>query len=87
MSADRTLSTDDLQAEAQQAFDRFRGSQEALASILDIDRSAISRAIRHSGMKHAAVQSRIISYVEGIPVQRQSTYMGSRVHHQWVIDP
>ena len=87
MSANSPLSTDGLQVKAKQAFDRFRGSQEALATILDIDRSAVSRAIRHTGMKHAAVQSRIISYVDGVPVQRQSTYMGSRVHHQWIIDP
>lgn len=81
------LSTEELYEEARRAWKQFRGSQEDLGAILDIDRSAISRAVRNEGMKHASVQARIVSYVKGVPVQRRSTYMGSRIHHCWVIDP
>lgn len=82
-----SLSAQELQEQAQQAFDQFSGSQQNLAGVLKIDRSAISRAVRKVGMKHAAVQARIISYVRAVPVQRRSTYVGSKVHHQWIIDP
>lgn len=81
------LSLDELHEEARCQFEAFRGSQTDLAEILKINRSAISRAVRNTGMKHAAVQSRIISYVKGVPVQRQTTYLGSKVHHQWIVEP
>jgi hypothetical protein len=81
------LSVSELQGEAQQAFERFNGSQQDLADILTVHRSAISRAVRHEGMKHAAVQSRIISYVKAVPVQRRSTYQGRHVRHEWIVGP
>lgn len=81
------LSLSELQEEAQQAFEQFGGSQQDLADILGINRSAISRAIRKASMKHAAVQARIISYVKALPVQRRTSYQGKHVRHEWVIDP
>lgn len=81
------LSVQKLQEEARQAFERFSGSQQDLASILDIDRSAVSRAVRKAGAKHAAVQARIISHVKAVPVQRRTTYQGKHVHHEWIVGP
>lgn len=81
------LSLPELQEEAHQAFERFSGSQQDLAEILGINRSAISRAVRNEGMKHAAVQARIISYVKAVPVQRRTTYQAKHVRHEWIIGP
>lgn len=81
------LSERELQQETRRAWDQFSGSQTDLARLLEVDRSVLSRALRNAGRKHAAVQARIISYVREVPVQRRSTYRGSRVSHQWVIGP
>jgi hypothetical protein len=82
-----TLDVHDLQKETRRAWNDFSGVQQELADLLELDRSVISRAIRSSGRKHAAVQARIISYVREVPVVRTSTYMGTQVSHEWIIDP
>jgi hypothetical protein len=84
------LSVDDLQTAAQQAYAskwEGRASQKDLGDVLGIDRSAISRGLRSPGLKHAAVQARILSYLNECTVQRRSTYNGKNVRHEWVIDP
>jgi hypothetical protein len=85
--APRGLDVEGLQREARKAFDRFGGSQRELAEVLGVDRSAISRAVRKVGLKHAAVQARIISHVREEPVQRRTTYRGRAVEHRWIIAP
>ncbi|PQJ26761.1 hypothetical protein BSZ35_19120 [Salinibacter sp. 10B] len=77
----------ELQRRAQQAFEGAKGSQNDVAKALDLNRSSVSRALRNAGLKHAAVQARIVSLLEGVPVQRRSTYRGAHVEHEWVIDP
>jgi hypothetical protein len=81
------LDTIDLQKATRRAWNEFSGTQEDLAGLLDLDRSVVSRAIRLSGRKHTAVQSRIISYIKEVPVERRSLYHGTRVSHRWIIDP
>lgn len=76
-----------LQKAARRAWDQFDRTQQDLADLLGVDRSVVSRAIRLSGRKHAAVQARIISYIREVPVQRRSTYMGTQASHEWVINP
>ncbi|WP_251930807.1 hypothetical protein [Salinibacter ruber] len=79
------LDLEDLQSAARAAFERFDGSQNDLGDALGIDRAAISRAVRKTGLKHASVQARIVSYVRGEPVQRRSTYRGRSVEHRWIV--
>lgn len=79
------LTVEELHEEARQEWESFRGLQSDLAEILGINRSAVSRAVRHAGMKHAAVQARIVSYLKGVPVQRRSTYQGKHVRHRWTV--
>jgi hypothetical protein len=82
------LDVEDLQREAQRAWDRYNGSQTELGEELGgIDRSAISRAVRHVGKRHVAVQAKIISHVREEPVERRSTYRGSEVKHRWILGP
>lgn len=81
------LDIHDLQKAARRAWDEFDRTQQDLADFLEVDRSVVSRAIRLSGRKHAAVQARLISYIREVPVQRRSTYMGTEVAHEWVINP
>ncbi len=81
------LDLEELQAEARAAFERFDGSQKDLGDALGIDRAAISRAVRKTGLKHASVQARIVSYIRGKPVERRSRYEGRSVDHRWIIDP
>jgi len=77
----------ELQQRAQQAFQRAQGSQRDVARALDLNRSSVSRALRNAGLKYAAVQARIVSLLEGVPVQRRSTYQGADMSHEWVVDP
>jgi hypothetical protein len=82
------LDLDQLHREAKWAYaTHHSGSQKDLGDALGIDRSAVSRALRSSGLKHAAVQSRMLSFLKGCTVQRRSTFNGKDVHHEWVIDP
>ena len=81
------MNVEELSVEARRAFDHFDGSQEDLAGYIGVDRSAVSRAIRNAGLKHAAVQARIVSHVDGVPVQRRSTYDAPDVEHEWLIEP
>lgn len=81
------LDQDELLARAQKAFERANGSQNDVARALDLNRSSVSRALRNSGLKHAAVQARIVSVLEEVPVERRSTYEGAEVQHRWVVDP
>jgi hypothetical protein len=81
----KELSVDELHEEARQQWESFSGSQSDLADALDIDRAAVSRAVRHAGLKHAAVQARIVSLLAGVPVQRRSTYEGKGVQHEWIV--
>jgi hypothetical protein len=83
----KELSVDELHEEARQQWESFSGSQSDLAEALDIDRAAVSRAVRRVGLKHAAVQARIVSLLEGVPVQRRSTYEGEGVQHEWIVGP
>ena len=77
----------ELQQRAQQAFQQATGSQRDVARALDVNRSSVSRALRNAGLKHAAVQARIVSLLEGVPVQRRSTYRGADVEHEWIVGP
>jgi len=77
----------ELQQRAIRAFERAKGSQSDVARALGLNRSSVSRALRNEGLKHTAVQARIISILEEVPVQRRSTYRGSEVRHEWVVDP
>jgi DNA-binding transcriptional regulator LsrR (DeoR family) len=87
MGEPELLDEKQLLRRAQQAFEHAKGSQRDVARALDLNRSSVSRALRNEGLKHAAVQARIISLLEEVPVQRRSTYEGAEVRHQWVIDP
>jgi hypothetical protein len=75
----------ELQEALRQSFERFDGSQQDLAECIGVDRSAISRAIRIAGLRHASVQARIVSCEHSVPVQRRSSYEGSSVRHEWII--
>lgn len=81
------MDVNQLQQRARQAFERHGGSQHDVAKALGLNRSSVSRALRNAGMKHAAVQARVISLLEEVPVQRRSTYEGKDVRHRWVVDP
>ena len=70
---------------ARQTFEDAKGSQNNVARALDLNRSSVSRALRDGGLKHAAVQLRIISLLEGTAVQRRSTYQGTHFEHEWVV--
>lgn len=80
------MDQDELLARAQKAFERANASQRDVARALDLNRSSVSRALRNAGMKHAAVQARIVSLLEDVPVQRRSTYEGTEVWHEWIVD-
>jgi transcriptional regulator with XRE-family HTH domain len=82
-----SLDEKQLLRRAQQAFEKTKGSQRDVARALDLNRSSVSRALRIEGLKHAAVQAKILSLLEETPVERRSTYEGAEVRHQWVIDP
>lgn len=75
----------ELSRRARQAFQAAGFSQAGLARALDLNRSSISRALRHEGLKHAAVQARILSVLKGAEVVRQSVYRGADVEHEWTI--
>jgi DNA invertase Pin-like site-specific DNA recombinase len=77
----------ELHQRARQAFEAAGSSQRDVARALDLNRSSVSRALRNAGLKHAAVQARIVSILEGTPVQRRSTYDGADVHHEWIVAP
>jgi hypothetical protein len=81
------IGLEELQSEAQAAVEAFDGSQSDLGDELGIDRSVISRAARKTGLKHAAVQARVVSHVRSVPVERRSTYRGESVEHRWIIGP
>lgn len=70
---------------AQGAFEQTEGSQRDVAQRLGLNRSSVSRALREAGLKHAAVQARIVSLLEGVPVERRSTYEGAEVRHRWTV--
>lgn len=77
----------ELQRRARQAFEQAEHTQRDVANALDLNRSSVSRALRNPGRKHAAVQARIISLLEEVPVQRRSTYEGREVSHEWIVSP
>jgi hypothetical protein len=81
------LDTEGLRAEAEDAFERFGGSQTELADELGVHRTVVSRALRNEGHKYAAPQARIVSHVLGVPVERRSRYEGSEDDHRWIVDP
>ena len=81
------MDQDELLARAQTAFEQASGSQRDVARALDIDHSSVSRALRNSSLKYVAVQAKIVSLLEEVPVQRRSTYEGAEVRHQWIVDP
>lgn len=81
------LDQDELLTRAQKAFERASVSQRDVARALDLNRSSVSRALRNSGLKHAAVQARIVSVLEETAVERRSRYEGKEVRHRWVVEP
>ena len=87
MDEPELLDEKQLLRRAQQAFERTKGSQRDVARALGLNRSSVSRALRNDGLKHAAVQARVVSLLEEVPVQRRSTYEGAEVEHRWIIDP
>jgi len=80
-----SLDEKQLLGRAQQAFEKTKGSQRDVARALDLNRSSVSRALRNEGLKHAAVQARVVSILEKVPVQRRSTYEGKKVRHEWIL--
>ena len=87
MDEPELLDEKQLLRRAQRAFERTKGSQRDVARALGLNRSSVSRALRNEGLKHAAVQARVVSLLEEVPVQRRSTYEGAEVEHRWIIDP
>jgi transcriptional regulator with XRE-family HTH domain len=87
MDEPELLDEKQLLRRAQRAFERTKGSQRDVARALGLNRSSVSRALRNEGLKHAAVQARVVSLLEEVPVQRRSTYEGAEVEHGWIIDP
>lgn len=83
----RGMCLQNLCRRAQDDFESSPLSQRDVARALGVNVSSVSRALRKSGRKHAAMLARIVSYLEGVPVQRRSTYEGSFVTHRWVVDP
>jgi len=77
----------ELHATAKRAFEGSGDSQKDVGDLIGVDRSAVSRAVRNVGLKHAAVQARIISALRNVTVQRRSTFNGATVSHEWVVDP
>lgn len=67
--------------------DRAPDTQHAAAESLNVHRSSVSRALCNTGMEQVAMQARILSLLEGAPVQRRSTYQGTEVQHEWIISP
>jgi hypothetical protein len=57
-----------LQQRTWQALEGAKDSQNGVARALDLNRSSVSRVLRNAGLKHAAVQARIVSLLEGVPV-------------------
>ena len=82
-----TLDQDELLTRAQKAFERAGVSQRDVARALGLNRSSVSRALRHSGLKHAAVQAKVVSVLEETAVERRSRYEGKEVRHRWVVGP
>jgi DNA transposition AAA+ family ATPase len=74
-----------LHEKARAAVEGSGTSQRDVARALDLNRSSVSRALRNVGLKHAAVQARIVSLLEDVPVQRRSTYEGKNVRHEWIV--
>jgi len=74
-----------LHKRARAAVERSGSSQSDVARALELNRSSVSRALRNVGLNHAAVQARIVSLLEGVPVQRRSTYEGTGVQHEWIV--
>ena len=85
MDESELLDEKQLLRRAQQAFERTKGSQRDVARALGLNRSSVSRALRNEGLKHTAVQAKVVSLLEGVPVQRRSTYRGKNVRHEWVV--
>jgi DNA-binding transcriptional regulator LsrR (DeoR family) len=82
-----SLDEKQLLRRAQQAFQQAKGSQRDVARALGLNRSSVSRGLRNEGLKHAAVQAKIVSLLNEVVVQRRSTYEGAEVEHRWIIDP
>ncbi|WP_103028238.1 helix-turn-helix domain-containing protein [Salinibacter altiplanensis] len=76
----------ELQKRAQQAFDQANGSQQDVARTLGVNRSSVSRALRNAGLKHAAMQARILSLLKGEAVEHRSIYDGKDVRHKWTME-
>jgi DNA-binding transcriptional regulator LsrR (DeoR family) len=87
MDEPELLNEKQLLRRAQQAFENANSSQSDVARALGLNRSSVSRALRNAGLKHAAVQARIISVLEATEVQRRSTYRDANVKHAWIIGP
>jgi len=81
-----SLNEKQLLRRAQRAFERTEGSKRDVARALDLNRSSVSRALQTEGLKHAAVQARVVSLLEEVSIQRRSTYEGAEVRHQWVVN-
>jgi DNA transposition AAA+ family ATPase len=76
-----------LHKRARNAVKGSGSSQRDVARALDLNRSSVSRALRNVGLKYAAVQARIVSLLEGEPVERRSRYHGRSVEHRWIVGP
>ena len=87
MDESEFLDEKQLLRRAQQAFENANSSQSDVARALGLNRSSVSRALRNAGLKHAAVQAKVVSVLEKVPVQRRPTYEGKEVEHLWAIDP
>ena len=79
------MTTYTLYVKTKGAFESSKPSQREVARALGVNVSSVSRALRNEGMKHAAMQARILSLLKNVPVQRRSTYAGAYVEHKWVM--
>jgi predicted XRE-type DNA-binding protein len=81
------MDASDLHRRARQAFEATSISQAEVARTLGLNRSSVSQALRGAGLRHPAVQARILSLLENEPVQRRSTYRAASVQHEWILGP
>ena len=81
------MTTYTLLRRAQRAFEKSDLSQRDVARALDVNPSSVSRALRNGGLQYTAMQARILSYLTGVPVERQSVYEGAHVRHRWIMAP
>lgn len=67
-----------LQREAAHAAEESGRTQSAIARELDVHRSAVSRALRHTGRQFAKLQCRIIEHLTPYRLEERRTWKAHR---------